>query len=82
MADAADARFSEGEESQREQSGAASSAPDSPLRAPSDAGSSGGASSSDLGTSSDLLQKIKELVDTQKALKDQRKKCAAEMKTP
>ena len=80
MAEAADARFSEGEESQREQSGAASSAPDSPLRAPSDAGSSGGASSSDLGTPSDLLQKIKELADVQKALKDQRKRCSAEMK--
>ena len=80
MADAADVRFSDGDESQREQSGAASSAPDSPLRAPSDAGSSGGASSTDFGTQSGLLQKIKELADVQKALKDQRKKCSAEMK--
>ena len=80
MADAADARFSDGDESQREQSGAASSAPDSPLRAPSDAGSSGGASSTDFGSQSGLLQKIKELADVQKALKDQRKKCSAEMK--
>ena len=51
-----------------------------PLRAPSDAGSSGGASSTDFGSQSGLLQKIKELADVQKALKDQRKKCSAEMK--
>ena len=80
MADAADACFSDGDESQKEQSGAASSAPDSPLRAASDAGSSGGASSTDIGSRSDLLQKIKELSDVQKALKEQRKKCAADMK--
>ena len=80
MADAADASFLGGDESPREQSGAASSAPDSPLRAPSDAGSSGAASSSDIGSKSGLLQKIKELADVQKALKEQRKKCSAEMK--
>ena len=32
------------------------------------------------GEQSDLLKKIKELADTQKALKEQRKKCSAEMK--
>ena len=78
MADAADGRFSGAEEAQTEQSGAASSAaPLSPMPAPSEATSS---SSNDLDKKSDLLIKIKELAETQKALKEQKKKCAAEMK--
>ena len=80
MTDAADARFSGAEESQTEQSGAASAAPASPIPAPSEASSSGGSASNVFGQQSSLLMKIKELADTQKALKEQRKKCSAEMK--
>ena len=80
MADAADGRLSGAEESQTEQSGAASATPASPMPAPSEASSSGGSSSNVFGQQSDLLMKIKELADTQKALKEQRKKCSAEMK--
>ena len=80
MADAADGRFSGAEESQTEQSGAASAAPASPKPAPSEASSSGGSSPNVFGQQSDLLMKIKELADTQKALKEQRKKCSVEMK--
>ena len=80
MADAADGRFSNAEESQTEQSGAASAAPASPIPAPSEASSSGGSTSNVFGQQSDLLMKIKELADTQKAMKEQRKKCSIEMK--
>ena len=80
MADAADGRSSGAEESQAEQSGAASAAPASPIPAPSEASSSGGSASNVFGQQSSLLMKIKELADTQKALKEQRKKCSAEMK--
>ena len=80
MTDAADGRFLGAEESQTEQSGAASAAPASPTPAPSEASSSGGSSSNVFGQQSDLLMKIKELADTQKALKEQRKKCSADMK--
>ena len=80
MTDAADGRFLGAEESQTEQSGAASAAPASPMPAPSEASSSGGSSSTVFGQQSDLLRKIKELADTQKALKEQRKKCSADMK--
>ena len=41
-----------------------------------------GSSSTSMDGRSDLLQKIKDLQDTQKALKEQKKKCAQEMKTP
>ena len=80
MTDAAEGRFSGAEESQTEQSGAASAAPASPMPAPSEASSPGGSSSSVFLPQSDLLQKIKDLADTQKALKEQKKKCALEMK--
>jgi hypothetical protein len=80
MSDAAEGRCSGEEESPREQSGAASAAPASPMPATSESSSAGGSSSSVINQQSDLLQKIKGLVDTQKALKDQKKKCALEMK--
>ena len=80
MTDAAESRFAGAEESQTEQSGAASAAPASPMPASSEASSSGGSSSNVFGQQSDLLMEIKELADTQKALKEQRKKCSAEMK--
>ena len=80
MADAAGGRLSGAEESQAEQSGAASAAPGSPTPAPSEASSPGGSSSSVFDQQSDLLQKIKDLVDTQKTLKEQKKRCALEMK--
>lgn len=80
MTDAAEGRCSGAEESPREQSGAASAAPASPMPATSESSSAGESSSSVINQQSDLLQKIKDLVDTQKALKDQKKKCALEMK--
>ena len=79
MSDAAEGRLSGPEETPTEESGAASAAVASPMRAPSEASSSGG-SSSVLDKQSDLLQKIKDLADTQKALKEQKKKCATEIK--
>ena len=59
--------------------GRSSGAEDSPTVQQS-ISSAGGSSSSVLDQRSDLLQKIKGLVDTQKALKEQKKKCAQEMK--
>ena len=58
----------------------ASAAPTSPMPAPSESSSAGSGSSSSTDGRSDLLEKIKELQDTQKALKEQKKKCALEMK--
>ena len=80
MTDAAAGRCSGAEESPTEQSGAASAAPASPMPAAIESSSAGGSSSSVINQQSDLLQKIKGLVDTQKALKEQKKKCAQEMK--
>ena len=80
MTDAAEGRFSGAEESPTEQSGAASAAPVSPTPTPSDSSTPGGSSSSVIDQESGLLQKIKDLIDTQKALKEQKKKCALEMK--
>ena len=80
MTDAAEGRCSGAEESPREQSGAASAAPASPMPATGESCSAGGSASSVIDQQSDLLQKIKGLVDTQKALKDQKRKCALEMK--
>ena len=80
MADAAEARFESAEESPNEQSGAGSAAPSSTIGGPSESNSTGGSSSSDLEMKSPLLQKIKDLVQTQKALKEEKKKCAQEMK--
>ena len=81
MTDAAEGRVSGTEDdSPTEQSGAASAAPAAPMPAPSESSSAGEASTSVLDQQSDLLMKIKNLVDTQKALKEQKKKCAQEMK--
>ena len=52
----------------------------SPAEPPQEASTSGGAAGSSTDTGSDLLQKIKQLSDTQKALKEQKKKNAIEMK--
>ena len=80
MTDVAEDRVSGAEDSPTEQSGAASAASAAPMPAPSKLSSAGGSSTSVLDQQSDLLQKIKDLVDTQKALKEQKKKCALEMK--
>ena len=80
MTDAAESPFLTAEDSPTEQSGAASAAPASPMPPPSELSSAGGSSSSVLDEQSGLLQKIKDLVDTQKALKEQKKKCATDMK--
>ena len=80
MTDAAEGCFSGAEDTPTEQSGAGSAAPASPMTAPSERNSAGGSSSSVLDQQSGLLQKIKDLVDTQKALKEQKKKCGQEMK--
>ena len=81
MTDAADCRASSVEESPTEEAGSSSAAPASPKAPHSEASSSGASSSGGIfDQESDLLQKIKELVDTQKALKEQKRKCAVEMK--
>ena len=80
MTDAADILSAGAEDSLAEQSGAASAASSPPMPAPSESSSAPGSSTSVLDQQSDLLMKIKDLVDTQKALKAQRKQCAMEMK--
>ena len=80
MADAADGHMSGAEESAPESTPPTSQGTTSPTVAPSEASSSGGASASSIDGDSDLLKKIRELQDTQKALKDQKKKCATEIK--
>ena len=57
-----------------------SAAPASPMPASSESSSAGGSASSSTEGKSDLLEKIKALQDTQKALKDQKKKCAQDIK--
>ena len=64
MTDAVEGRFSGAEESPTKQSGAASTDVASPGPAPSESSSSAGSSPSVLDKQSDLLQKIKDLVDT------------------
>ena len=80
MADAAEGRFEGVEESPTEQSGIGSAAPASPMTGTSELSSPGSSSSTDVDQKSPLLQKIKDLVETQKALKEQKEKCALEMK--
>ena len=80
MADTTEGRTSGAEEIPTESAPAASSAPTSPMPAPSEPISAGGSSSSSMDGGSDLLHKIKGLQDTQKALKEQKKQCAQEMK--
>ena len=80
MTDKAECRSSSAEDSSTEQPGAASAAPAAPTPAPTEAISEGGSSSYGLEGTSDLMQKIKDLVETQKALKEQKKKCALEIK--
>ena len=80
MGDATDARLEGAEATQTEQSQTVNGPSPSSTPAPSEASSSGASSSNVLGHQSDLLLKIRELADTQKALKEQRKKCTLEMK--
>ena len=79
MTDTAEGRISGAEESPTEDAPAASAAPTSPVPAPSEPSSAGASSSSSLGGKSDLLQKIKDLQDTQKALREQKRKHAMDM---
>ena len=80
MTDAAEGRMSGAEETATEKSGAASAASASPMPARDESITPGESSSPVFDQQSVLLQKIKDLVDTQKALKEQKKKCALEMK--
>ena len=80
MTDAAHGRSPDAEESPTEQPGAASATSGSPMPAQSEASSAGRSASSLLDQKSDLLLKIKDLADTQKALKEEKKKCAMELK--
>lgn len=80
MADAADSQVSGAEDSHTEQTAAESAASVASMPVPNEPNSTGGSSSSVLDQSSELLLKIKNLVDTQKALKEQRKQNTLEMK--
>ena len=80
MADAAEGRFEGVEESPTEQSGIGSAAPACPMTGSSELSSPARSSSTDLEQKSPLLTKIKDLVETQKALKEQKMKLALEIK--
>ena len=73
MTDMAEGHTSGAEGSETESAPAASAAPVSPMPAPSESSSAGGSASSSMEGRSGLLQKIKDLQDTQKALKEQKK---------
>ena len=80
MADTTGGPTSDAEASVAGSAPAASSVPTSPEVPPSEPSSAGGSSASSVEGRSDLLQRIKALQDAQKALKDQKKKCAKEIK--
>ena len=80
MTDSAADRISGAEEIPTEIVAGLPSAPTSPVPTPSEAGSSAGSSSSPSKSKSDLLQKIQDLKETQRALREQKKKCALDMK--
>ena len=80
MADTTGGPTSDAEASVADSAPAASSVPTSPVVSPSEPSSAGGSSASSVEGRSDLLQRIKTLQDAQKALKDQKKKCAQEIK--
>ena len=80
MVDTTGGPISDAEASVTDSAPAASSVPISPVAPPSEPSSAGGSKASSVEGRSDLLQKIKALHDVQKALKDQKKKCAAEIK--
>ena len=80
MADPIGGPISDAEASVADSAPAASSVPTSPEVPPSEPSSAGGSSASSVEGRSDLLQKIKALQEAQKALKDQKKKCAMEIK--
>ena len=80
MSEAREEQCSGAEEDPREQLEGATAAPATPNPPPSEPSSAGGSSSSGSEQQSDLLQKIKSLVDTQRSLKEQKKKCAQEIK--
>ena len=80
MCDAAEGHNSNAEESATESVPAASSASTSPMLPASEQSSADGSASSSMEEKSSLLQKIKNLQNTQKALKDEKKRCAIEIK--
>ena len=80
MTDANEGRSSSAEDSATEQSVAVSAVPAAPMSAPSEASSSGASSSPASDEMSGLLKKIKDLLETQKALKADKKRCALEIK--
>ena len=80
MTDTAEGRTWGAEESATDSAPAAPAAPATPMSAPSEPSSAGGSAAPSTEETSDLLQKIKALQDTQQALKEQKKKCAQEMK--
>ena len=80
MTDTAEGRTWGAEESATDSAPAAPAAPATPMSAPSEPSSAGGSAAPSKEETSDLLLQIKALHDTQKALKEQKKKCAQEMK--
>ena len=68
------------EDTSREESGASSAASAAPETAPTAMNSTGESSTAVWNQQSLLLQKIRDLVDTQRALKMQKKQCAMEIK--
>ena len=80
MTACAGGRTSGAEENATEAASEASAAPASPMSAPSEPSSAGGSTASSTEGRSDLLLQIKGLQDTQKALKEQKRKCALEIK--
>ena len=79
MSDKAAGRTSGTEDSASESTPVASAAA-SPAPPPAEPSTAAGAPASSTDGGSDSLQKIKNLQETQRALKDQKKKCATEMK--
>ena len=80
MADTTEVRSSGADETPTGSESAAPSAPTSPVPTPSEPSSAGGSLGNSMVGKSDLLQKIKDLQDEQKALRDHKRKCAQEMK--
>ena len=80
MSEDADNRTLSAEDSPTEVAPAASVASPSPLPSSSEGGSDGGSSFSTAESPSQLLNKIRQLQETQKALKEQKRACAKEIK--
>ena len=80
MADPIGGPASDAEASVVDSAPAACSVPASPVVTPSEPSSAGGSSAPSVEGRSDLLERIKALQDAHRALKDQKKKCAQEIK--